>query len=334
MNSMTLKELQTYILELNPYQFDQIASQVVKYLNLNEQLKNTRPECCPCCGKTGEHLIKKGFQHGKQRYMCKACGKKFTYDINQITAHSHQPVDAWITVIEDTLAMKSLDETAGKIGVCHETAFNMRHKLLAYLETMIETAKPPDELVETDETYVTESQKGVKCKNRKPRKHGESASKRGLSNEQYCICVVTDRNKNVFAKCVNRAKPSSEDIIKALSAHVSRKSVLLCDGAASYNQLADTLECKKIELIGHESYDKVYHLNTVNNLHSRIKRMLGQFRGVASKYLNRYLALFSVIVSCTKPSMNEFVDELRCTLSTIRVNVTYHSSQTIGILAF
>ena len=334
MNSMTLKELQTYISELNPYQFDQIAIQVVKYLKLNEQLKNTRPECCPCCGKTGEHLIKKGFQHGKQRYMCKACGKKFTYDINQITAHSHQPVDAWITVIEDTLAMKSLDETAGKIGVCHETAFNMRHKLLAYLETMIETAKPPDELVETDETYVTESQKGVKCKNRKPRKHGESASKRALSNEQYCICVVTDRNKNVFAKCVNRAKPSSEDIIKALSAHVSRKSVLLCDGAASYNQLADTLECKKIELIGHESYDKVYHLNTVNNLHSRIKRMLGQFRGVASKYLNRYLALFSVIVSCTKPSMNEFVDELRCTLSTIRVNVTYHSSQTIGILAF
>ena len=72
---MTLKELQTYILELNPYQFDQIAIQVVKYLKLNEQLKNTRPECCPCCGKTGEHLIKKGFQHGKQRYMCKACGK-------------------------------------------------------------------------------------------------------------------------------------------------------------------------------------------------------------------------------------------------------------------
>ena len=60
MNFMTLKELQAYILELSPYQLDQIAVQVVKYLNLNEQLKNTRPECCPCCGKTGEHLIKKG----------------------------------------------------------------------------------------------------------------------------------------------------------------------------------------------------------------------------------------------------------------------------------
>ena len=35
---MTLKELQAYILELSPYQLDQIAVQVVKYLNLNEQL--------------------------------------------------------------------------------------------------------------------------------------------------------------------------------------------------------------------------------------------------------------------------------------------------------
>lgn len=90
---------------------------------------------------------------------------------------------------------------------------------------------------------------------------------------------------------------------------------------------------KKIELIGHESYDRVYHLNTVNSLHSRIKMMLEQFRGVASKYLNRYLALFSVIVSCTKSSINEFVDNLRCVLSTVRVNITYNSSQTIGILA-
>ena len=75
MNFMTLKELQAYILELSPYQLDQIAVQVVKYLNLNEQLKNTRPECCQCCGKNQEHFIKKGFQHGKQRYMCKDCGK-------------------------------------------------------------------------------------------------------------------------------------------------------------------------------------------------------------------------------------------------------------------
>ena len=331
---MTLKELQASISELNEYQFEQIATQVVKYLNLNEQLKNTRPDCCPCCGQSTVRLIKKGFHAGKQRYQCKVCGHKFTYDTNQITSRSHQSINSWVTVIEDTLSGKSLDETARKIGVCHETAFNMRHKLLAYMETVVELMKPPDELIETDETYVVESQKGVKCENRKPRKHGESASKRGLSNEQYCICVVTDRNKNMFAKCVNRAKPSGDDIVNALSAHISRKSVMICDGAASYNKLAELLECKKVELIGHESYDKVHHLNTVNNLHSRFKKMLGQYRGVASKYLNRYLALFTVMVSCAKSSIDESADDLRRLLSKMRVPVTYASSQTIGLVSF
>ena len=57
------------------------------------------------------------------------------------------------------------------------------------------------------------------------------------------------------------------------------------------------LQCKKVELKGHDSYDQVYHLNTVNNQHSRIKEMFRQFRGVASKYLNRYLALFATIAT-------------------------------------
>ena len=55
--------------------------------------------------------------------------------------------------------MTPIDETSEKIGVCHETAFNMRHKLLAYMESMTESLALLDELVEADETYVLESQK-------------------------------------------------------------------------------------------------------------------------------------------------------------------------------
>ncbi len=271
---MTVAELQAAIPELNPYQMEQITTQIVKYLNLNEELKNTRPTVCPCCGRSDAAFIKKGMHAGKQRYQCKGCGSKFTYDAKQITAHSHQSIDAWITVMEDTLSLKSLDETAKKIGVCHETAFNMRHKLLAFLESMTESELILDELVEADETYVVESQKGSKCVDRNPRKHGEGATKPGLSHEQYCVCVATDRNNHVCAVCVNRAKPSGDDIVDALSAHIAPQSVLLCDGAAAYNKLADLLPCKKVELKGHDSYDLVYHLNTVNNQHSQIKEML------------------------------------------------------------
>lgn len=329
---MTITELQTAISELNTYQIEQIATQIAKYLNLNEELKNTRPTVCPRCGRSDVPFIKKGMHGGKQRYQCKGCGRKFTYDAEQITAHSHQSINAWITVIEDTLSLRPLDETAEKIGVCHETSFNMRHKLLAFLETVTESEIVLDELVEADETYVVESQKGTKCEDRKPRKHGEGATKPGLSHEQYCVCVATDRNNHACAVCVNRAKPSGDDIVEALSAHIAPESVLLCDGATAYNKLADLLQCKKVELKGHDSYDRVYHLNTVNNQHSRIKEMLRQFRGVASKYLNRYLALFTTIASYAKSSVAESADDLRRSLSTIRKHVTYSSSQKSGLL--
>ena len=328
----TLSDLQEAMLKLNPYQIEHISAQVIKYLNLNEELKDTHPTECPCCGRSDVRFIKKGKQAGKQRYQCSACGSKFAYDAGQITAHSHQPVDSWVTLIEDTLSFKSLDKTAKAIGVCHETAFNMRHKLLAFMESMVNESIVLDELVETDETYVIQSQKGIKCEDRKPRRHGESASKPGLSNEQYCVCVATDRQNHLFATCVNRAKPSGDDIVNALAAHIAPQSVLLCDGSNAYNKLANLLKCKKVELQGHDSYDRVYHLNTVNNQHSRIKDMLKQFRGVASKYLNRYLALFSVIVSYTKSSVAESADNLRHSLSAFRENITYASSQKDGLL--
>ena len=329
---MTYTALQTALLGLTSYQIDQISSQVTKYLKLNEELKQTRPTVCPLCGTVDAWFIKKGLQANKQRYQCKECGRKFTYDTMQITAHSHQPIDSWVTVIEDTLSLTSLDDTSEKISVCHETAFNMRHKLLAFMEIISESGAILDELVEADETYILESQKGVKCESRKPRKHGEGATKRGLSKEQYCVCVASDRNDNLVATCVNRAKPSGDDLVNALSSHIIPQSVLLCDGATAYNQLAELLECKKIELVGHESYDRIYHLNTVNSLHSRIKEMLRQFRGVASKYLNRYLALFTIIASFAKSTVAESTDHIRHSLSVMREHITYASSQTTGLL--
>ena len=63
----------------------------------------------------------KGILRGKQRFQCKSCGRKFTCDTKQLTSNSHQPMESWIVVLEDTLSLASLDSTADKIGVCHTT---------------------------------------------------------------------------------------------------------------------------------------------------------------------------------------------------------------------
>ena len=330
---MTHKELRTMLKQLSEYQLKQISQAAMRFLALNQELAEIEPDICPCCGDHNAVFIRKGIQGGKQRFQCKSCGKKFTYDSKQLTSHSHQSMESWVVVLEDTLSLASLDSTAEKIGVCHSTAFHMRHKLLVYIEEVVTNSAPLEALIEADETYMIESQKGTKVTHRKPRRHGEPSGKRGLSNEQMCICVAADRNHHVIARCVNRAKPGSEDIMNALGDHIAEKSVLIFDGITSYNYLAEQKECEKVSLVGHESYNKVFHLNTVNSLHSRFKEMMRKLRGVATKYLNRYVALFSLIAMTAERSITEAADHLRRSLRTLRLPVTIESAKSLNILA-
>lgn len=189
--------------QLTNYQLEKVKEQINKYLGLNQKIENHSPCFCPKCGRQDARFIRKGFSNGKQRYQCKSCLKKFTFDANYITSWSHQSTDKWIVAIEDTLTLKSIQSLSDGIGVCRNTAFAMRHKILHALEIAISKEKTLDDLIEADETYALESQKGIKVLNRKPRKHGSKANKRGLSSEQICICVAVDRSGATIAKSVN-----------------------------------------------------------------------------------------------------------------------------------
>lgn len=319
--------VQEKISALTEYQAKQIVSQIQEYLQLNYELQDTTPQVCPHCKGRGT-FIKKGFSGRKQRYQCKSCGKKFTYDALQLTYWSHQTPDKWVTLIEDTISLKSLKEVEKDLGVSHPTAQNMRHKLLAFLSKNMKNMPILDGIIETDETFVVESRKGTPVLDRKPRKHGEGAQSRGISSEQLCVCVAADRNAHVIAKCVNAARPTGEDILSAIGNSIGTDCVLLCDGNTAYNKLAAEKHCTKIELVGYQSYNKVYHLNTINGLHSQFKDMLRTYRGVASKYLNRYAALFSTIVSLIVFSIAEAGTKIRKMLKNVMISATISAMKT------
>ena len=134
---MTHRELQTMLKQLSKYQKNQISQTIQRFLALSQELTEIEPDTCPCCGDQNAAFIRKGILRGKQRFQCKSCGRKFTYDTKQLTSNSHQPMESWIVVLEDTLSLVSLDSTAEKIGVCHTTAFRMRHKLMIYMEELV-----------------------------------------------------------------------------------------------------------------------------------------------------------------------------------------------------
>lgn len=118
---MSRTELVSMIGQLSEYQVEQIRKIAEEFLIVQEELRDTTPKSCPCCNSTSARFIKKGFSGRKQWYPCMACGKKFTYDAGKITAYSHQSEDKWAVFIEDTLSLKTLDQCAEHISVCHTT---------------------------------------------------------------------------------------------------------------------------------------------------------------------------------------------------------------------
>lgn len=254
-------------------------------------------ETCPKCGVTHPRLIKGGKTfRGKQMFQCKECGSRFVADYNEVTFNSRLSREQWNEAIKCCINGDSLDRTAEKCYVTHRTAFNMRHKIMFFLEKNEDSIQVAEE-VELDEKYVQESHKGKRIEGRPSRHRGKTASKRGISDEKVCLLTAVERRGNSFLRSYNMGRPSSDDVMN-LSSHIKEGSYLWTDNHNSYNELTKMLGSKRVILSSHEEYDKVNHLNTVNSFHSFIEKWYIHMRGVATKYINRYAALYNLRWLC------------------------------------
>ena len=220
----------------------------------------------------------------------------------------------WREVISDTLNFVPIDVTADKLGFTHDRVFHMRHKVLAALENMENNSHTKLSAVsECDETFVLESMKGTKMLGdywRKARKHGAKAQKRGVSNEYICICTGIGRESGAVAISVNRAKPDISEIKQVFNGYLDDSTLVICDGLKAYNILSSEYGCSVKDV--NKETDKFFHLNNVNGFHSFVKRRYAFYRGVATKYLNRYNALFAKTYRASKSFFNDIYNILCC----------------------
>ena len=252
---------------------------------------------CPYCG--GKHIVRNGKKCGKQRFLCRSCGKTFVTTTHTLLSMSHSPAAIWKEVVSDTVRGEAITYTAKRLGLSHTGVFNLRHKFLLALQDVIaETPVVLKQVSELDETFVLECFKGSPLPQgigRCARKHGAKAQKRGISNEYICINTGVTRDGEAIAETVNRAKPNCSELWEVYNGHLQDGTLALCDGLRSYSVLKSIAKCsiKDINTVTEEE-KAFYHLNTVNNFHSFIKDRYDFYRGVATKYLNRYNALFTV----------------------------------------
>jgi IS1 family transposase len=145
---------------------------------------------------------------------------------------------------------------------------------------------------------LTKGQRGIT--ERKPHKRGGKSKHRGISHEQVCVLVARDRTKATVSKvsCMGRiVKTKIETII---GTKLSSDNVLVTDAWRAYKTYAKEkgLEHYRIKSDGEKHVIKgLYHIQNVNSFHSRMKKWIDRFKGVATKYLNNYLAWFLFVDS-------------------------------------
>lgn len=316
----TLIELLSLVKELPEEYLNEALERIKEIKERADSAENTSDTTCVRCGSA--LVVRNGHKHRKQAYLCRNCGKSFVSTTKSAIQNSECSETVWKQVVRDTVEGVSIDKTAENLGLHHETVFNMRHKILYAIEqTLIAEPVGMTGVCEADETYVLESQKGTKIPDdyhRGARKHGAKASKRGISDEYICVCAsVTGMGENL-AVAVNRASPSGEEILEVFGEKVNKDTVLLCDGKQSYGVLGD--KC---------TVATTNRVNKVNGLHSFIKERLDDARGVATKYLNRYNALFSKIYANDGTVADEIFN-----LMTMRTGLfgSIKQTQSVGLL--
>ena len=189
---------------------------------------------CPHCASAG--AVSRGKARGLRRYRCKACGKTFGALTGTALSGLHHK-ERWLSFGESLAEGETIRGSAERCGIAPSTAHRWRHRFLEAVR------QAPDRLVgivEADETFVLESRKGERKLDRKPRRRGGKARKRGLSREQVPILVAADRTGATLSHTLPAL--NADSVREALEPVIARDALLVSDANRCYPPVAAALD--------------------------------------------------------------------------------------------
>ena len=246
---------------------------------------------CPHCGNEG--TVRNGSANGLQRYKCRSCHRTFNALTGTPLARLRQK-PKWLAQAEVLRDGTTITQAAKRLKVARSTAFRWRHRFLALPKTV--QAQALMGIAEADETFFLHSRKGQRHLDRKPRRGGGRAAKRGLSKEQVPVLVARDRS-GATANII-LAADGKTDLVAALKPLLPSDTILCADGssvlAAAVKEIGVTHRPVNVSA-GHRVVAGVYHIQNVNAYDSRLKNWIRRFHGVATRYLDSYLGWFRTL---------------------------------------
>jgi transposase-like protein len=252
-------------------------------LALIEAAAARRP--CPHCAGTRMH--RSGFASGLQRFRCLGCRRSFNALTGTPLARLRKR-ERWLSYIQCLLESRTVRNAALVTGVHRTTSFRWRHRFAPGAARHRPAALSA--IVEADETYRLESQKGSRSLSRPPRKRGGTAKRRGIHREHDCLLVARDRNGVTLDFHIGRGPVSAAQLRTCLLPVLPGDALLISDGAAAYARFAAGagITHEPVNVRAGRRARGAIHIQNVNGWHSRFKNWLVRFKGVASRYLANY----------------------------------------------
>ena len=261
---------------------------------LEERIGTARS--CPHCAAGG--AVIRGRSNGLKRYSCKICGKTFNALTGTPLARLRRK-DCWTEFAASLSDGDTVKTSAARCGVAGSTAFRWRHR---FLRAVTAGAFKLRGIVEADETFILSSRKGERKLDRKARRRGGKASRRGLSHEQVPVLVAVDRSGVTLSAILPTV--SAAHLQAVLQPALDQDALLVTDGCTSYPPYAAAMGVSH-EALNQTAGERVrgeLHIQTVNSRHERLKTFLRRHRGVATKYLDCYLRWFHLAVLPRQPT--------------------------------
>ena len=272
---------------------------------------------CPKCGHTD--LNKNGKMNGRQRYICKKC--RITFDERSFSplSNTRLSLEKWLKYCQLMIEGGTIKKCAEEINVSIPTSFFMRHRILDVLNLFLKN-EILEGIVEVDTCHVNESFKGSSKKNNFENKKyfysfdrdrlpggsflfnkdfGRSIKfSKNVKQNQICINTAIDRNGHILTRIVDNDmginnNVKTQNMMSFFEGKLS-ENVIFCAYVTSwYRPLAEKLNIRVRQSPRPNS--SIYTVNHVYKYHWELKRWLRNFNGVATKYLNNYLAWFKFL---------------------------------------
>jgi transposase-like protein len=258
-----------------------------------KDIKQTKAVRCPHCASN--RIRANGKLKGVQRYLCNGCKQNFSETTGKFW-FAIKKKDKLNRYLYCLLSGYSIRKSAKETGISIQTSFDWRHKLLTSFSSV--SVEEFQGIVESDDLFFAYSEKGNRNLNRKPKQRGEKASKAGISDEKVAVIATCDCSVNKDFKVADRGRISKKDLDTTLKGKLDKAEVLCSDSHRSYGAFAKansithkTFNASK----GQRTVEKAYHVQNVNNMAMRLRKFMGSFNGVATKYLQNYLNWFLVL---------------------------------------